>query len=1082
MLYRTLLILAIISTCNLCLGINNEFVSFNKENNKLTNNIVETVVRDNYGYIWVGTNNGLNRLDGYSTKTYTHNPLDSNSISSNFIKSLLVDNDGDLWIGTIDGGLNVFDRENDLFIHYSSKNSSNNKFAGRNISSIIQDKNGLIWIGTIGDGIYSYSKINNEFVHYQLNPNDEHNTNIRTLFCDSNNNIWIGFDYESNGIYRIDGLSKEISFYSPENQHKSPTALGPTRGIIELNNGRIITCTWTGRFYVANPNSNTLRLFKDETFLNNASISYMINDEQDNIFIGCWEQGLYKLNNKFEIVTHYLKNLSQKSSIQSNAINSLYIDSKNKLYVAYRNNGFSLLNLNKQMFKQLDLVKNISTTPENFDAQSFAKDKLGNIWIASRGNGLLKYNKNDNSCKQYSTNNCKGLKTNFLLCIHIDSEGMVWVGTDGQFIAKFNPETEEFKHIDFDWTDWSAVFAIAETDKYIWCGTWGSGLKKVDKKTHKISTIDFDTSDQYRNTIFDLELTDSLLWIANIGIGLYCLNIETDSLTLKFSTTEKPEIFPNARINDLSIENENILWISTSGGGTIRYNIKNNKSEIINQENGLSSDIIQSVLIDKDKKYWFFTQTGITVTDSTFQNPVKLYTHNGLLNNQINKSSSFYDSTENAMYAGTQFGVNYFDPTHLLIDTTMNQVVFTGLSVMGEEVPFSNNEFYEKNIETSPPIYIKSKQKLFTVYFSSMDFSPSFLNCYYYQLEGFDKNWIYTPYSKNFAQYTNLNPGTYYLKVKSRNRDGIESKSISSIKIVIEPAFYQTLLFKIALISLLIFSIAYAFSLRYRSLHKAKILLENKVKERTAKIERQKQQIEQQNKMLEESNASKDRFFSIIGHDLNNPMSSINQLLEYLEAEYKNMPPEKLEKFITNLRKSSSHAIELLNNLLSWARTQTNRIEINQKHYPIHGLFENVNKSCLILAEKKSQKLLFECKPEHVAYFDFNTISTVLRNLLTNAIKYSSPEQEIKVVSQKTNNEIIISVIDKGIGINEENLKNLFKIENFKSKPGTHGEKGTGFGLVLCYEFTMLNKGRIWAESTPGKGSTFSFSLNIEQS
>ncbi|HPR61139.1 MAG TPA: ATP-binding protein [Prolixibacteraceae bacterium] len=125
---------------------------------------------------------------------------------------------------------------------------------------------------------------------------------------------------------------------------------------------------------------------------------------------------------------------------------------------------------------------------------------------------------------------------------------------------------------------------------------------------------------------------------------------------------------------------------------------------------------------------------------------------------------------------------------------------------------------------------------------------------------------------------------------------------------------------------------------------------------------------------------------------------------------------------------------------------------------------------------------MFECKPEHVAYFDFNTISTVLRNLLTNAIKYSSPEQEIKVVSQKTNNEIIISVIDKGIGINEENLKNLFKIENFKSKPGTHGEKGTGFGLVLCYEFTMLNKGRIWAESTPGKGSTFSFSLNIEQS
>ena len=290
------------------------------------------------------------------------------------------------------------------------------------------------------------------------------------------------------------------------------------------------------------------------------------------------------------------------------------------------------------------------------------------------------------------------------------------------------------------------------------------------------------------------------------------------------------------------------------------------------------------------------------------------------------------------------------------------------------------------------------------------------------------------------------------------------------------------MLFKIASILLLIFSIAFAYRVRYRSLHKAKILLENKVKVRTAEIERQKQQIEQQNKMLEESNASKDRFFSIIGHDLNNPMSSINQLLEYLEAEHKNMPPEKLEKFITNLRKSSKYTIELLKNLLSWARTQTNRIEINQKQYSICELFENANKSCLVFSEKKSQKLLFLCEPDHIAFFDFNTIATVLRNLITNAIKYSSAEQEIRVVSQKNDNEIIISVIDKGIGIKEENLKNLFKIENFKSQPGTNGEEGTGFGLVLCYEFVLLNNGRIWAESAPEKGSTFSFSLNIEQS
>lgn len=1059
-------------------GISDEFVPFSKENNKLTNNIVEAVVRDNYGYVWVGTNNGLNRLDGYSTKNFMYDPLDSTTISSNNIKSLLVDADGDLWIGTIDGGLNLYDRENSSFIHFTNQDKSKNNFSGKNISSIIQDKNGLIWIGTIGDGIYSYHKKTKEFTHYQLNPNDLYNTNIRTLLCDSKNNIWIGFDYDSNGIYRIDGLTNDISFYSPQKQQGKVTGLGPVRGIIELNDGRIIASTWTGRFYeAASDGSFSLNLFKDESFLNNASISHMINDRDGNIFVGCWEQGLYQLSDEFNIINHYEKDVVYKSSIQSNAITSLYIDSQNNLWVAHRNNGVSMLNMNKQMFKKLNIELNGKKISDNIDVQAFAKDKYNNLWFATRGSGLWKYNLTSNTFKQFSTKNGNGLKTDFLLTLHIDDEGFIWVGTDGKFIARFDPVTEKFKHIDFNWSDWSAVFAIAETDKFLWCGTWGSGVKILDKKSFNVTTIDFDLSDQYRNSVFDVKVSDSLLWIANIGIGLYCYNLNNNQLELKFSSETKKADFPNFRINDLYIENPNTLWISTSGGGSVRYNIKNNQIQIVDQNNGLSSAIVQTVLTDSNKKYWFLTQNGITVTNSEFSQPVNFYTHNGLLSNTINKSSAFYDSTENRVYVGTQLGINYFDTQKIIIDSTVNSVIFTGLSVLGEEIPPSKHSFFNTNIEVASTITLQPKQNLFTIYFSSMDFNPSFLNCYYYQLEGFDKNWIYTPFTKNFAQYTNLDPGTYTLKVKTLNRDGIESSKYSSIKIIVKPTFYQTLFFKIASLLLLIITIAFVYRIRYRSLHKAKLLLEKNVKERTAEIERQKQFIEKQNMMLEESNASKDRFFSIIGHDLNNPMSSIDQLLEYLASDYKNMSPEMLEKVIRQLKKSSAHTIELLKNLMTWARTQTQRIEINSTSHPIFELFAEVQKTCEILALKKNQQLEFHTHPDLYGYFDFNTISAVLRNLITNAIKFSHPNQTITITTQTIDNEIIVSVSDQGTGIRKENLINLFKIENIKTKNGTNGETGTGFGLILCHEFVLLNKGKIWAESTYGKGSTFFFSI-----
>lgn len=1068
---QSLLIVLIFHLLTISLyGFNDKFVNFSSNNNKLTNNITESIVRDHQGYVWVGTVNGLNRIDGYSVKNYLNNPADSLTISANFIKSLFVDNDGDLWIGTIGGGLNLYDRKNDSFIRF---NSNNNSFDGFNVSVITQDQSGNLWIGTTGHGLYCYNKLNDTFKKYQLDPRDPHNTNISTLLCDKENNIWVGFDYDSNGIYKINTKTDVVLFCSPKEQQGKATNLGPVRGLIQLLNGRIITATWGGRFYEVNKhNDNELILVYNEYHLNQTAISHMIKDKDDNIYVSCWENGLCILNQDLQIQKWYTENKCEPNSLVSNNINFSYLDNQNVLWLAHRNAGVSLLSLNKPIIQNLLTESATPNAYQSIDVQAIDKDKQGNLWFVTRGQGLWKYNTITKVFKQYSTKQNKDLATNFILTLKISNDGTIWIGTDGKFIQHFDPVSEKFTSFDFNWSDWTAVFALAETNDHVWAGTWGSGIKKMNKKTLEIKDIDFDMNDQYRNSIFDLEIIDSSLWIANVGSGLYKLDLRNDILTPIISNDDKTSRLKNILINDLYYEKPSKLWLSTSGLGALCYDIDNGQYQILNKENGISSNIVQSIIVDNTNNQWITEQSGITALKNDFKNAYSFFTHNGLLSNINNMSSSYFDSENNLIYLGSQLGINVFNPDKVNIDSIVNKVIFTQVNVMGKAIklaPQTNEEI--------PTVVLNPGENIITFIFSAMEFLPSFLNSYRYKLLGFDKEWNSKSHIDNTAQYTNLDPGEYFFKVKAINNDGFENEKASVIRIIVKPAFYQTLLFKIFIILSTLLILFVFINFRHRNLKRAKEELERKVAIRTNEIEQQKLHIENQNQQLEESNASKDRFFSIIGHDLTNPMSTIDQLLELLEMDYNTMKPEAATKLIKHLRNSSEQTLNLLKNLTTWAQTQTNRIKIEKKPTAISKLFDAVKLTCETQARNKSQKLQFDASAAHIGFFDYNTINTVLRNLITNAIKFSNIGSTIEIGSKLMPDAIVISVTDHGIGIKKEQLEKLFDIKTVKSKKGTNNELGTGLGLIICHEFVTLNNGTIWVESEQDKGSTFFFSI-----
>ncbi|MFA9388170.1 MAG: two-component regulator propeller domain-containing protein [Prolixibacteraceae bacterium] len=1052
-------------------------LSFNTENQMLMHNSVETVVRDSMGYLWVGTNYGLNKLDGYLTHNYITQSDDSTSISNNHIKDLFVDSKNRLWIGSIGGGLNRYDYKNDCFIRYSPEKSSNS-IQGFNISGIAEDKEGNLWLGITGKGI---SKFNPETEKFKLfgielfQPNIHANSNIENIKCDSKGNIWIGFGYDQLGVYKID-VQTELISYMPFTNDRNPTSnIGQVTGIEEMQDGTMLFTVWNGGLYKYNPTYDSqICLVHKPDFFQNSHITCISLDQNQNIWVGTWEHGLYHLSKNLEFIENIRKNETNLNSLNSNAINYLYFEN-NQLWICYREQGIDLMSLDKKMFQNLNTIA--VSKFRNIDAHCISGDANGNIWIGSRGQGLWKFNPKTEELLNFNSTNHPEILNNNILCITIDKKGIIWFGTDGSFIGFFDEKANHFKFINYHEDSWSSVYSIANNDSVLWCGSWGAGVIKVNKQTEKYKFYSFDNNDQYNNSVFDCHIVGEDLWLANIGLGLLKFNIPSEKMT-NFRESDSPlQLKIKESINDIFLDLNNTLWLSTAGAGLIHYNPVNNTAETLGEENGLNNNVIQAVVADHKNNLWISTISGITFYDVSKKESTSFYSHNGLVINHLNKSAAYFDRNMNRIYIGSPKGLNYCNPDEIAINRHTNQVVINHLWINGEKIDIHRSKVTNGSLELCSTIRLKHEERNFTIGFSSMEFNPSFKSSYYYQLEGLNDNWTESSYSKNSVQYTNLDPGTYNFKVKACNNDGIFHPNDSSIQIVVLPAWWQTILFKILLVVVILSITAIIIYLRSRDLIRSKLKLESLVKKRTAEIFGQKEQIEHQKTELEVANRTKNTFFSILGHDLKNPLCTIDQFNELLLLEHGQISEETQLNYYKILKKTSTQTLQLLDDIIVWAKAQTNRIKINLRPIRIDDLFETSINQCESLALNKGIGILIPRKTQFIVSADLPSVQTIIRNLITNAIKFSDQGSKITIQAEEQENEIIIKISDQGVGMTKAQCNDLFKIEKIISRTGTKGEEGTGLGLILCKEFVQLNGGRIWVESEEGKGTTFFFTL-----
>ncbi|MBN1200197.1 MAG: hypothetical protein JXA23_12650, partial [Bacteroidales bacterium] len=498
-------------------------------------------------------------------------------------------------------------------------------------------------------------------------------------------------------------------------------------------------------------------------------------------------------------------------------------------------------------------------------------------------------------------------------------------------------------------------------------------------------------------------------------------------------------------------------WIGTVIG---LYAIAENEFKKVDS-NGLRIDRpVYLILEDQEGKLWFGTDNGIYRWDGK---KLDHFTRaDGISGQEINRDAGIVDQN-GTIWFGTNFGLTCFHPQY-------------GYSHDTIPPPIVHLKWFEVDGDTfscNQPVKLSYSANNLTFFFDAHSFINEDNILYSIKLEGFDNEWS-APALSHDGQYSynNLLSGKYRFCVKAGNAIGIWSEPVCSATIRIkQPFWFQwwfILLFLAGLFGLL-FVLTRLFVIQRYNLRLAKM-----VAIRTRDLRKSE-------KELQESNEAKDNFFSIIAHDLKSPFNAILGMLELLTTEYSEFSDQEKQKILMSLRTASTRTIDLLENLLTWARAQKGLLPFVPEKFDMMELIrENVS---LFEPNAKTKRINLHLPPSEnvIIYGDRNMINTVIRNLISNAIKFTYPDGDVTIlIDRKNKQKVKVSIIDTGCGMTESAQKNLFILDKRTTTRGTGNETGTGLGLILSKEFIKKNSGQIWVESKPEEGTTFFFTLPVD--
>jgi ligand-binding sensor domain-containing protein/signal transduction histidine kinase/DNA-binding response OmpR family regulator len=1027
----------------------------------LSQNTVFCIMQDKVGFMWIGTEDGLNKYDGYEFKSFKHENDNANSISSSQINAMIEDSKGNFWIGTSEG-LNLFDRNTE---HFKRIGTHLNTESGASdfISCLFYDSSGSLWIGTYG-GLKRYDYSTGKLVSHTIKTDaasPDASKRVQTIFEDHNKNVWVSI---GNDLKRIDPVTKAIIELPTELQNNSLLRHGNVRTIRQSLNGEL--------------------------------------------WFGTEKSGLFRYNPSAHKIIHYQHELSNKNSLPVNIVRTLFAFSPNEMWIGTRD-GLSVLNTSTNTFTNYKYNPYDVKTISHNSIRTIVKDNAGNIWLGTYAGGLNFFSSGANNFSYLGekTGPRLGLTHRVVSSILYD-KGALWIGTEGGGLNYIDRQKSISKNYVINSVQQNIVKSLAkDKNGNLWIGTY-DGLSYLDKNSGRISNYDISENDikPENKQVYALVATDKGLWLGTDGRGLKFRNwngqiksyyhqpnnnksisgnivlsllkepngnlwagtdrglsyydaLKDNFVQFVHSRSEAKSLNQNTVLS-LFKDSKNRLWIGTEGGGLSFYDAKSNSFYPISVDLGLANSVIHAIREDNIGNLWVSTNKGMSrIAFKKFDLPflkknleVRNYTvDDGLQSNQFTSGAA--ETGENGeLFFGGINGLTYFNPDKITYNAFKPKVVITDFLIKNNAVPIGESSPLKKPISETDTIELTYDQAFITFRFAALNFINPEKNQYYFKLKGFyDDDWHYVG-NQRTATYTNLDAGTYVFEIKATNNDGVFTDQVKSIRIIVLPPWWKTW-WAYGLYIITIGGLLYLFY--FYSVKTTKLTHELNFQQ----LSHEKDQELAQRKLS---------FFTNISHEIKTPLTLIlapvNKLINLNEGNNKTLNQLRL------IQRNGERLVRLINQLLDFRKFDSGHMTLQAAEGNIVRFVKEIIMAFNSYAAHRRIGLKLVADQQRIRlWFDRDKLEKVIYNLLSNALKFSNEGGlvTIRIQPDEANPEksLVIAIEDNGIGIPPHHIDNIFDQFNHLDDKQVNAS-GTGIGLAFSRGLVELHKGKLEVSSS----------------
>lgn len=943
-------------------------------NDGLSQNSVISIAQDSIGYLWLATQDGLNKYNGREFKHYNKQFEDITRSSFSNLGEIYIDKQNRLWIISHSGKLELYQHKTDDFkpIHLDF-----------NASTVFQDKALSLFIGSYNNGLFKIDTKSKDTL--QVLKKEDKNRTIydlievdNTLLAAASGSV---FSITKNNSYKKIPVinSKQTNFSVLEKNAKDDVWLG----------------SYGEGLFFKSKDSEAFVKYENQKLPKNLNIEDLLLDSKNRLWIATYGNGVYLLDFNTNIIKNFKANKNNPFAIHYNDMLSLYEDTTGVIWFGSDGTGASYYDAH--LIKFNILTNNQVPKTVNVDmVRCITTDNLDNIWIGTSGKGLTFIDLKTENYKTYTIDN-SDLASNRIISVNV-IENHLWIGHQGFGLNiidpnghyKFYPEIANL-----------TIWRIIETRKnQVWLCTERNGIILFDKNKGIIKQFNTENSKITTNNVRVLTLgKTNEIWLGTDDNGLFKLDTKTDSIEKINLITDK--------IKSL-FYNDNILWVGTNGNGLKKYNTIEDTVTVYTKKEGLTNDVIYGILPDKNDNLWLSTNNGISqfILDENEDYFENFSVYDGLQAKEFNTGAYFKDHNGNLYFGGLE-GINWFHPEQLTFNSIKPKTII------------SKFEVFSKEKDLAPNLSLKYDDNTVTFTFSSLHFSQPKRNFYKYQLVNHDDNWIKSG-NKNIAHYTNLPPDNYKFQVISSNYDGIWNNSPATFSFTInKPWYLNNIAVFCYILSILLLGYGIYKYLKWRWNIKTQLEFEQKETER-----------------LKQLDTFKTTLYTNISHEFRTPLTLITGPVEKQLNNPKLSETDKNE--LTLVQRNSKRLLNLVNQLLDLSKLETGHLNLSVTQGHLSSFLNQLVTAFKFKAEEKNITFSYKIQPIDNAWFDRDVIEKIVTNLLENAIKYTPKQGKIHFDASNQQGQIILTIINNGNTISTENIGKLFQryYQNSKSTDG----------------------------------------------